>query len=211
MTRTLSGAPRVRVRPLVDVSELPDTTFGARSLSWWGTVGFMVIEGTTLAICVVAYLYLRANFVHWPPAGTPAPRIGIPIVQLAVMLASLVPMGYAALRARQLDLQRTRIALGIALAFKVANLVLRWFEFRALGTLWNSDAYGSITWMTLGFHTTLLLLDAAEDVGILLLLYSPRQNVRHFTDVTDDTFYWYFTVAAWIPLFVLLFLVPRWS
>jgi hypothetical protein len=30
---------------LGDVADLPTVTFGHRSLMWWGTLGFMVIEG----------------------------------------------------------------------------------------------------------------------------------------------------------------------
>ena len=29
-----------------DVTDLPDHAFSYRSLTWWGVVGFMVIEGT---------------------------------------------------------------------------------------------------------------------------------------------------------------------
>ena len=33
-------------RPVVDVSHLKDSAFGHKGLIWWGTVGYMVIEGT---------------------------------------------------------------------------------------------------------------------------------------------------------------------
>ena len=35
-----------RAATLVDVSRLPTTVFGHRSHMWWGTLGFMLIEGT---------------------------------------------------------------------------------------------------------------------------------------------------------------------
>ena len=40
------------LRPAGDVAALPTVTFGHRSLMWWGTVGFMVIEGSMF---VMAY------------------------------------------------------------------------------------------------------------------------------------------------------------
>lgn len=200
-----------RMQVVADVSRLPDVTFGPRSTTWWGTVGFMVTEGLTLIICAFAYLYLRKNFYHYPPEGTRLPSLGIPVVQLIVMLISIVPMFLAARYARRLDVSGTRVALLIALLIKVGILVLRWYEFPALNTQWNSDAYGSAAWIVMGFHTTLLILDVAEDAGFALILWTGRARAETMSDVVDDVLYWYFTVAAWIPLFVLLFLYPRWT
>lgn len=200
-----------RMQVVADVSQLPDVTFGPRSTTWWGTVGFMVTEGLTLIICAFAYLYLRKNFYHYPPEGTRLPSLGIPVVQLIVMLISIVPMFLAARYARRLDVSDTRVALLIALLIKVGILVLRWYEFPALNTQWNSDAYGSAAWIVMGFHTTLLILDVAEDAGFALILWTGRARAQTMSDVVDDVLYWYFTVAAWIPLFVLLFLYPRWT
>jgi cytochrome c oxidase subunit III len=200
-----------RLRVVADVARLPDVTFGPRSTPWWGTIGFMVTEALTLVICAFAYLYLRKNFYHYPPAGTKLPDLRIPLIQLGVMLLSVVPMWLAARYARRLDLDRTRLALLVALAVKIGVLVLRWYEFPALNTQWNSNAYGSAAWVTIGFHTTLLILDLAEDVGLALIMWFGNIRARTFSDVVDDALYWYFTVAAWVPLFVLLFLYPRWT
>ena len=200
-----------RLRVVADVSQLPDVTFGPRSTPWWGTIGFMVTEGLTLIICAFAYLYLRKNFYHYPPEGTRLPDLGIPTAQLVVMLISVVPMLLAARYARRLDVNRTRAALLVALVIKIAILVLRWYEFPALNTQWNSSAYGSAAWIVMGFHTTLLILDVAEDAGFALILWTGHARTRTMADVVDDVLYWNFTVAAWIPLFVLLFLYPRWT
>lgn len=198
------------VKAVADVSTLPDVTFGQRSTVWWGTLGFMVTEAMTLVICAFSYLYLRKNFLDFPPHGTPLPSLGVPIAQLVVMAISCVPMWYAARAARKLDINGARLGLTVAFVVKLVILVLRWFEFKALNTWWNSNAYGSAAWMILGFHATLLLLDAAEDAGFAMILWSGRGQVRHLSDVVDDTMYWYFTVASWVPLFVLVFLYPRW-
>ncbi|MGI8547162.1 MAG: cytochrome c oxidase subunit 3, partial [Gemmatimonadaceae bacterium] len=145
-----------RVRVVADVAHLPDVTFGPRSTAWWGTVGFMVIEGGTLVICAFTYLYLRKNFVAFPPLGTPLPSLPVPIAQLILMGISIVPMWCAARAARALDPDRARTALIIASVLKLGIFVLRWYEFKALNTRWNSDAYGSAAWFVLGFHATLL-------------------------------------------------------
>ena len=201
----------IPTRAVRDVSELPDVTFGNRSLAWWGTLWLMVIEGGTLVICATAYLYLRKNFYDYPPRPGILPSLGIPITQLIVMGASIVPMALAARAARRLDFQTARLALTVELLFKVAILVLRWFEFKALNVWWNTNAYGSAAWIILGFHATLLLLDVSEDAGIALILWSGDRRKRNLSDIVDDAMYWYFTVGAWVPLFIIVFLLPRWS
>src|SRR5918993_5094877 len=92
----------------VDVSRLPTTTFSHRSLAWWGTLGFMAIEGTTLFIAVVAYFYLRRNFQSWPPEHTVRPSLFWPTVQVVLLLASLVPVVLADRAAYRVDLERLR-------------------------------------------------------------------------------------------------------
>jgi hypothetical protein len=63
------------VRPGVDAAALPDHAFGHRGLIWWGTVGFMVIEGSMFVIALVTYFYLRLQSSEWPPS-LPNPDIG---------------------------------------------------------------------------------------------------------------------------------------
>ena len=41
-------------RTALDVSALPDHAFGHKGLIWWGTIGFMVIEGSMFVIGIVA-------------------------------------------------------------------------------------------------------------------------------------------------------------
>jgi heme/copper-type cytochrome/quinol oxidase subunit 3 len=33
---------------------------------------------------------------------------------------------------------------------------------------------------------------------------------RHFPDGSDAMMYWYFMVIAWVPLYVMCYLWPRW-
>jgi heme/copper-type cytochrome/quinol oxidase subunit 3 len=193
----------------VDVSGLPTTTFSHRSLAWWGTVGFMVIEATTLFIGVVAYFYLRRNFQTWPPEHTVRPSLFWPTVQIALLLASLVPTVLADRAAYRIDLVRLRQWFVVMLAFEVASVAVRWQEFLSLNVRWDSNAYGSVAWTIVGLHTTLLLGDLFETAVMTVILFSSRRLDRHFSDATDVTFYWYFLVATSIAMYVIVYLSPR--
>ncbi len=56
----------------------------------------MSIEGTMFAIMAASYFYLRGGAHLWPPAGTLHPGLGITTLNLAILLASIVPMHLAA-------------------------------------------------------------------------------------------------------------------
>lgn len=193
----------------IDASRLPTAAFGPRDMMWWGTVGFIVIEGTTLFICAASYLYLRLNFPTWPPEHTPRPSLLWPTVQAALMLASTVPNTLVLRAAHRLDLGALRRWMVVCSALILVFVVLRWQEFASLNVRWDTNAYGSVAWATLGFHGTILLLQAVETVIFTAFLFGDRVEERHFSDASDSAFYWYFLTGSWIVLYVLVFLGPR--
>lgn len=193
----------------VDASRLPTTLFSHRSLAWWGTLGFMAIEGTTLFIAVVAYFYLSRNFQTWPPEHTMRPSVLWPTVQLLILLVSLIPTVLAQRAAYRIDLAKLRLWLLVMLLLEIASVVVRWQEFLSLNVRWDSNAYGSAAWTVVGLHSTLLLADLFETGVLLAILFSNRVLDRHYSDATDVAFYWYFLVATWIPLYVIVYLSPR--
>lgn len=203
----MTAAQRELQPAWVDVSALPTTTFGHRDLGWWATLGFVVIEGTTLFICAVSYFYLRRNFAEWPPGRAALPGLTAPAIQCGLMLLSWWPMRLADKAARRLDLPALRRWMIVLTLFALGFCVLRWFEFQALHTRWDTDAYGSIVWLTLIFHATLLVFEAAETGTMTAMLYA-NPTERHFSDASDNALYWYFMTAVWIALAAMVYLVP---
>lgn len=198
-----------RAPVLVDVSRLPTTVFQHRSHMWWGTLGFMLIEGTTLFVCVASYFYLRLNFTVWPPEHTLLPSVFWPTVHVVVLLASIVPVALADRAAHRLDLAGMRRWFVVASLFAIAFLFLRWQDFLALNVRWDANAYGSIAWATAGFHGTILVLQVVETLIFTGFLFSDSWEEKHFSDASDSAFYWYFFVGSWMPLYVMLYLSPR--
>jgi heme/copper-type cytochrome/quinol oxidase subunit 3 len=198
-----------RTRPALDVADLPTVVFGHRDLMWWGTTFFAVIEGFTLALVAASYLYLRRNFTSWPPERTPRPDLLLPTISLVILLASLVPARWTKRRAEQLDLSAVRRGLILSSVLGLVSLGLRFTEFFALNTRWDSHAYGSIAWLMVGSHVVLQVMDWGDTVGLAALSVRGPWEPKHFVGATDNANYWYFMVLSWIPLFVLTFLGPR--
>jgi cytochrome c oxidase subunit I+III len=196
------------MRPVADVRALPRTVFGHRSQMWWGTIGFIVIEGSTLFICAISYFYLRRNFSTWPPEHVFRPELLIPTVQVALMLLSIIPMASVDRGARSMDLRRVQRGMAICSALAVIMTILRWFEFQSLHVRWDSNAYGSAAWAVLTAHSTLLLLEAAETIVFTVLLFKGPVEDRDLAGASDNALYWYFITLVWVPLYVVLFLSP---
>jgi heme/copper-type cytochrome/quinol oxidase subunit 3 len=197
------------LRPELDVRELPTVTFGPRDLMWWGTVGFMTIEGWTSGLLLAAYLYLRQNYETWPPLRTPYPSLLIPGINFALMLISLVPATMASKAAKRLDLAGVKKWLVVLSVITVVILVLRWWELWALNTRWDTNAYGSAAWTIAGFHTSLLLVDVADTVGLTVFFYIKEMPLKSFTDTCDNSTYWNFTVALWAVILLVVYVGPR--
>jgi heme/copper-type cytochrome/quinol oxidase subunit 3 len=196
-------------RVMVDVTELPTIVFGQRGLLWWGTLGFAVIESMTLILSIASYFYLRRNFQSFPPLGYPKPDWVKPTIGAALFLITLAPAYALKKTATKLDTRATTFWLVI---LSVCSLVLcgvRALDFVALRVLWMTSAYGSITWALLGFHGSLLLIEAAEVIGTTALFVKGPVLPRHFPDTCDIGNYWYFLIGSWIPIWFIVFIGPR--
>ena len=200
-----------RPRAVMNVSALPDVVFGPRDIMWWGTMGFVVIEGFTLVLTAAVYLYLQQNFAAWPPEGTPLPDLLVPTIQVVVMVLSLPFVWWVSKAAHAFEFGKVRLGLTVAAAINAVFVALRLVEaISSLNVKWDTNAYGSAQWLILGAHFTLLAIELVEVAGMALMFWLAPVEEKHFSDAADMAFYWFFMVLSWIPLYVLCFLVPRW-
>jgi cytochrome c oxidase subunit III len=204
----MSKATVQPLRRAMDVSGLPTYAFGNRSLMWWGTFGMILIESTVFAIAIVAYFYLRDRADAWPPHGVP-PVLTYGTWNTVVLLLSAIPNQWTKKRAEAEDLRGTRIGLVVCLAFAVAFLVLRGFEFGALQTSWNTSAYGSIVWALMILHTIHLVTDTLDSAVLTVLMFTGPLSGRRFVDVSENTVYWWFVVGSWLLIYATVYLAPR--
>lgn len=195
-------------RPAIDVSPLPPFGFSHRALLWWVTLGVMLIEGAMFALMAMNYLYLKGRSTHWPPTGEP-PDLLWGTVNTVVLLASLVPNQLAKSAAERFDLRAVRRWMVVAIAFAVAFNAIRILEFRTLNVWWDSNAYGSVVWTLLGLHTAHILTDLLDSVVLAALFFTGPLEQKRFGDVSENSFYWYFVVLTWVPIYALIYFAPR--
>ncbi len=193
----------------LDVSRLPTFGFSHRSLMWWGTAGMMLIEATVFALTIMAYFYLRSRTDVWPPTAHPLPDWRWGTLNTAILLASALPNHYAKSAAERLDLPRVRLWLLVGLLFAFGFLAVRVLEFGALHVSWDSNAYGSVIWTLMGLHTAHMVTDVIDTIVLAVLMHTRLVEGKRFVDVSENALYWYFVVYAWLPIYAVVYLVPR--
>lgn len=198
----------MKQRFVQDVSDLPTYGFGPRMTMWWGTLGFAALEGTGFALAAGTYLYLVWLNPQWPLADKPPDLFWSGLLTL-IFLASLWPNHLANRNAKRQDLRRVRRDLVIMSLIGIALAVVRFFEFGTLNILWDQNAYGSVVWLLLGLHTAHLLTDLGDTLVLTVLMFTRHGHSKRFSDVEDNAFYWDFVVFSWLPIYALIYWVPR--
>ena len=196
-------------RPVIDVSELPTYAFGHRQLSWWATWSMIFIEGAMLVVLLLTYFFLRTPVADWPPGERLPPDLLWGTINTGIILVSCVPNHFAKKAAGHLDLRGVRIWMTVTLAFGLAFLAFRLFEFQSLNCLWDENAYGSIVWVNMGFHTAHLLTDILDTIVLTTLMFVGPIEGKRFVDVSENCIYWYFVVAIWLPIYGVIYIAPR--
>jgi cytochrome c oxidase subunit 3 len=193
-----------------DLAELPDHAFSHRSLTWWGVVGFMVIEGTAFALAIAAYFFLMSHEQHWAPPPLQPPGLVAGTLFTLVILLSEIPNTMVKKAAHRNDVAAVRRLLPWLVGIGAVLLVIRGFEFNSLNVLWYSNAYGSIIWALLLMHTSHIGTDWVDTVVLWLLMRTPHgETPRRLVDTDENALYWRFVWLSWIPIYLLIYWVPR--
>jgi cytochrome c oxidase subunit III len=199
----------MKQRIVADVSRLSLHGTGTASTTWWGTLGFMLIEATGFALAIAVYLYLMSIAATWP-IDAPAPDLLPGTLVMLILLASVLPNYLVSKWAEREDLPRVQIGLIVMSILGAVPLIIRSFEFYALRVSWDTNAYGSIVWILLGLHTTHIITDLADTLVLAALMYTRHgRNRRRFGDVQDNAMYWNFVVVAWLPIYGCIYWMPR--
>jgi heme/copper-type cytochrome/quinol oxidase subunit 3 len=176
--------------------------------TWWGTLGFCVLEGTGFVLAIGSYLYLAFLNPQWPLSAPPPDLWWSSAVTLVIVL-SMWPNVLAKIHSKQEDLSRVRRDLVVMSVIGLALIGLRLLEFGTLHVRWDQNAYGSLVWLLLGLHTAHIATDVGDTLVLTVLMFTKHAHGRRFSDVEDNAFYWNFVVLSWLPIYAVVYWVPR--
>ena len=177
----------------------------------------LFIETTMFGILIAMYFTIAMNSNPFPPPRVdrfpvlynPVPDLFLPVIGLIVLLLSLAPAIWLDIAARRRDAGSSKFAILLTLAFNIAAIAIRYYEFDSLHFKWNDNAYGSITWIILGVHLFHLIVMLCEDTYLTIWTYTKGLDDKHALDLSVMAVYWYWIVGIWIPLYLLVYWGPR--
>ncbi len=191
-----------------NLAHLDTHGYSHRSLTWWGMMGMIAVEGTVFVLACAAYLYLANHSLQWPPHKI-APDLLWGTVFTIVTLLSFLPNMWVHRVAEKEDLKQVRLSLLVMSLIGLALVVIRYFEFVSLNVTWSDSAYGSIVVVLLAAHTAHLLTDLVDTIVLTVLMFTRHAKGRRFVDCSENAIYWNFVVFAWLPIYALLYWAPR--
>jgi cytochrome c oxidase subunit III len=193
-----------------DVAALPTAKTGPSSLTWWGIIGYMVIEGAAFGLAFATYFFLMGHEQGWPPEGRAAPNLVAGSIFTLLILLSEIPNTMIKKAADAKDVGAIRSLMPVIVAIGAVLLVIRGFEFNSLNCRWTDNAYGSIVWALLLLHTTHILTDWADTIVLWVLIRTPLgHEPRRLVDVDENSLYWRYVWLLWIPIYLMIYWVPR--
>ncbi len=198
------------VRFTDDVAELPTHKFGPSSLTWWGIIGYMIVEGGFFFLAFAAYFFLMGHEQGWPPEGRKAPDLLAGTIFTIIILISEIPNTAIKKAAHEGDVPAIRRLMPVIMGIGLVLLIVRGFEFNSLNVRWTDDAYGSIIWALLFLHTTHLLTDWGDTIVLGALMKTPLgYEGRRLVDTDENALYWRYVWLLWIPIYIMIYWVPR--
>src|SRR4051812_17401513 len=200
----------------IDVSGLEPHVMDRRSPIWWGNVLLLCIETTMFALLVATYFYIHMNFAVWPPPRSNTgsyhtkPDLGIPTLNLLIILASCVPMVMADRACLRRDLRTVQLSMAAMVVIGFVTIGLRFLEFNDLQFRWDDNAYAGIVWTIVGMHLLHLVTGTAENLLMAVWVWTKGLDDKHARDVRVGAVYWYWIAAIWVPLYLIVYFGARW-
>jgi cytochrome c oxidase subunit 3 len=192
----------------IDVSHLKPYAISNQAPIWWGQVMIALIEGTMFAILIGAYFYTRLRMDVWPPPGDQYPPRLLPTLALIPLALSCFGSYWAREAAKKNN--RSGMIGGMALNLVLAGIALtmRIVEWHSLNFNWMADIHGSYVWAFLGLHTFDVIADLVFTVVLVIILLLGRYGPKQRQGVHVDSVVWYFLVAIWIPIYIVIYWGP---
>jgi heme/copper-type cytochrome/quinol oxidase subunit 3 len=174
------------------MTSVPYTQRVAKPNGWWGMVVFIATEATLFATLIGSYYDLRFRTPHWPPPGVPDPKVALPLILLALLVATSIPVHVASVAAQRGQARAAQSAFLVAIAVQVTYLALQIHLFADDLTHFSphDSAYGSIYFTLLGTHHLHVVVGILLEAWLVLRLFTGVTRYRGI-GVQAVAFYWH--------------------
>src|SRR5207237_9124 len=164
-----------------------------RPNGWWGMAVFVATEATLFGTLIGSYFDLRFKAHHWPPTGVPDPKVALPLLLTAVLVATSIPMQLAFVFARRRLAGVPRLPLLVALVVQCGYLSMQIHlyvdDLHRFSP--STTAYGSAYFTLVGAHHAHVFVGILLNVWLLLRFATGVTSYR-VVGLQSVTFYWHF-------------------
>lgn len=189
---------------------LPSVLSGPRAPVWWAMILLIAIETTVFFTFISSYFYLWMLSPEWPPAGVDPPDLLLPVINTGVLLTSSMVVLWATKGIRQGKQKRLKWGIGIGAALEAVFFGIKMMVSTGLPFGWSSHAYGSIFATIDRLHSAHVVVAILMAVIIEILAIRGHFDEERLLGVEVVNLYWQFVALIWLPVFLVLFLLPRW-
>ncbi|MBC7814196.1 MAG: cbb3-type cytochrome c oxidase subunit I, partial [Burkholderiales bacterium] len=192
---------------------IPLRPHGSRAIARWGMLLTIVTLATALFTLAFSYFYLRLTPPQWPPEGIAMPDPLLPGIALILLLISIVPMWRASRAVQRGESGPIQWGLLAAIMLGAVYLGINLFSYTQLGFNYQTQAFGSIFALIAAFQQLTLFMAVVMSVATLFGFVrrarrSGEENPSRHQAVTDIALFWYYTAAAGVITYALLYIGP---
>ena len=204
--------------PVTTAQSAPAPSFSARIHSLnrpnvvsVGTIIWLSSELMFFAGLFAMYFVARAqNVGEWPPAPT---ELDVPyaLVNTIVLVASSFTCQYGVFAAERGDVFGLRRWYGVTFVMGLFFVLAQVNEYHTLvtehSTTIASSAYGSVFYITTGFHGLHVIGGLFAFVIVLLRSTVGKFTHEKATSAIVVSYYWHFVDVVWIGLYATIYLI----
>src|SRR3712207_6635121 len=175
-----------------------------------GTIVWLSSELMFFAGLFAMYFTARARAQDgWPPEPT---ELNLPyaLVFTTILVASSVTCQLGVFAAEQGNVYGLRRWFSITFVMGLIFVLGQAFEYVALveeGTKINNSTYGSVFYITTGFHGLHVIGGLIAFVFVLIRSAMGRFTPAQATSAIVVSYYWHFVDVVWIGLFATIYLI----
>jgi len=176
-----------------------------------GTIVWLSSELMFFAALFAMYFTIRSvtGLENWPPEGTEL-AVGYSAIFTTILVLSSVTCQLGVFAAERGDVYRLRRWFFLTLVMGLVFVLGQANEYRNLvheGTSLSSSPYGSVFYLTTGFHGLHVIGGLFAFVVVLLRSTVGRYTPEKATSAIVVSYYWHFVDVVWVGLYATIYIL----
>ena len=176
-----------------------------------GTIVWLSSELMFFAALFAMYFTIRSvtGADNWPPEGTEL-AVGYSLIFTVILVSSSVTCQFGVFAAERGDVYKLRQWFFLTLVMGAIFVLGQANEYRNLvgeGTTLSSGPYGSVFYLTTGFHGLHVIGGLFAFVVVLVRSTVGRFSPEKATSAIVVSYYWHFVDVVWVGLYFTIYIL----